>query len=45
MEGDLRELVISYGATGFFALYPHIVSRDQVGVLASWHQREFGFLP
>jgi plasmid stabilization system protein ParE len=45
VEGDLRELVISYGATGFIALYRFDVRRDQVRVLALRHQREIGYLP
>ena len=45
VEGDLRELVISYGATGFIALYRFDIQRDQVRVLALRHQREIGYLP
>lgn len=45
VEGDLRELVISYGATGYIALYRYVVSLDQVRVLALRHQREIGYLP
>jgi plasmid stabilization system protein ParE len=45
IEGDLRELIISYGATGYIALYRHVISSDQVRVLALRHQREIGFLP
>jgi plasmid stabilization system protein ParE len=45
VEGDLRELVISYGATGFIALYRFDIQRDQVRVLAPRHQREIGYLP
>ena len=45
VEGDLRELVISYGATGYIALYRFIVQRDEVRVLALRHQREIGYLP
>jgi plasmid stabilization system protein ParE len=45
VEGDLRELVISYGATGYIALYRFDVQRDQVRVLALRHQREVGYLP
>jgi plasmid stabilization system protein ParE len=43
--GDLRELVISYGATGYIALYRFVVQRDEVRVLALRHQREIGYLP
>jgi plasmid stabilization system protein ParE len=45
VEGDLRELVISYGATGYIALYRYVVSLDQARVLALRHQREIGYLP
>lgn len=45
VEGDLRELVISYGQTGYVALYRFVVSQKVVRVLAIRHQRELGFLP
>jgi plasmid stabilization system protein ParE len=45
VEGELRELVISYGQTGYLALYRHVIGRDQVRTLAIRHQRELGFLP
>lgn len=45
IEGDLRELVISFGATGYVALYRFVVQIDQVRVLALRHQREIGYLP
>lgn len=45
VEGDLRELVISYGMTGYIALYRFDIQRDQVRVLALRHQREIGYLP
>jgi len=45
VEGDLRELVISFGETGFIALYRFVVQQDQVRVLALRHQREIGYLP
>jgi len=45
IEGDLRELVISFGATGYVALYRFVVQQDEVRVLALRHQREIGFLP
>jgi len=44
-EGDLRELVISFGATGYIALYRFVVQHDEVRVLALRHQREIGYLP
>lgn len=45
IEGDLRELVISFGATGYIALYRYIPQQNQVRVLAIRHQREIGFIP
>lgn len=45
VEGDLRELVISFGATGYIALYRFVVQIDQVRILALRHQREIGYLP
>ena len=45
VEGDLRELVISFGATGYIALYRFVVQNDEVRVLALRHQREIGYLP
>ena len=45
VEGELRELVISYGRTGYVALYRFVVSQDEVRILALRHQREIGFLP
>jgi plasmid stabilization system protein ParE len=45
VEGELRELVISYGQTGYVALYRFVVSKKEVRILALRHQRELGFLP
>ena len=45
VEGDLRELVISFGATGYIALYRFVVPLDQIRVLALRRQREIGYLP
>ena len=45
VEGELRELIISYGQTGYVALYRFVVSSDEVRLLALRHQREVGFLP
>jgi plasmid stabilization system protein ParE len=45
IAGDIRELVISYGATGYVALYRFAVRQSQVQVLALRHQREIGYLP
>jgi len=44
-DGELRELVISYGRTGYIALYRFVVSQDEVRILALRHQRQIGFLP
>ena len=45
IAGELRELIISYGQTGYVALYRFVVARDEVRILAIRHQRELGFLP
>jgi plasmid stabilization system protein ParE len=45
VEGEMRELVISYGRTGYVALYRFVVLQDEVRILALRHQREIGFLP
>jgi plasmid stabilization system protein ParE len=45
VEGELRELVISYGHTGYLALYRHVIAQEQVRILAIRNQRELGFLP
>lgn len=42
---DLRELVISYGKTGYVALYRYVAARDEVRVLAIRHQRELDYRP
>lgn len=43
VEGELRELVISYGKTGYVALYRFLPLRDQVRILSFRHQRELDF--
>lgn len=43
VEGDIRELVISYGASGYLALYQFFPSQDEVWVLALRHQRELDY--
>lgn len=45
VKGDIRELVGSYGRTGYVALYRFAIPRDEVRVLAIRHQRELGFVP
>jgi plasmid stabilization system protein ParE len=39
-RGDLRELVISFGKTGYVALYRFVPHRAVVRVLGFRHQRE-----
>jgi plasmid stabilization system protein ParE len=43
IEGDIRELVISYGRTGYVALYRFLPVSGEVRVLAIEHQREFRY--
>ena len=45
IEGDLRELVISYGRTGYIAMYRYHVQSDEVRLLALRHQRVVGYVP
>jgi plasmid stabilization system protein ParE len=45
IEDELRELIISYGHTGYVALYRFVISRNEVRVLAIRHQLEVGFVP
>jgi plasmid stabilization system protein ParE len=45
IEGELRELIISYGHSGYVALYRFVISSDEVRILAIRHQREVGFQP
>ena len=45
IEAEVRELVISYGQTGYVALYRFVVPRNEVRILAIRHQRELGFQP
>lgn len=42
-EGELRELVISFGKTGYVALYRFLPAQDQVRILAVRHQRELDY--
>lgn len=39
----LRELVISFGRSGYVALYQYFPEHDEVWVLAIKHQRELGY--
>jgi plasmid stabilization system protein ParE len=43
LQGELRELVISFGRTGYVALYRFVAARDEVRILAIRHQRELGY--
>ncbi len=45
LEGELRELIISYGHSGYVALYRFVVSRNEVRILAIRHQQEVGYIP
>ena len=45
VHGELRELIISYGRTGYVALYRFLVQRDEVRMLSLRHQREVGLVP
>jgi plasmid stabilization system protein ParE len=42
-SAGLRELVISYGSSGYMALYWFAPGRDEVVVLALRHQRELDY--
>jgi plasmid stabilization system protein ParE len=44
-EPDLRELVISFGRTGYVALYRFLPQLDEVRVLVIRHQRELNYPP
>jgi plasmid stabilization system protein ParE len=43
IRGDLRELVISFGRSGYLALYRFIPARREVRILAIRHQRELDY--
>jgi plasmid stabilization system protein ParE len=43
VTADLRELVISFGRTGYVALYRFVPSRHEVRILAIRHQRELDY--
>jgi plasmid stabilization system protein ParE len=43
VSGKLRELVISFGHTGYVALYRFLPSRREVRILAIRHQRELDY--
>jgi len=43
LRREIRELVISFGRTGYVALYRFVPARDEVRVLAIRHQRELDY--
>lgn len=43
VEGELRELIISFGRTGYVALYRFVPVSNQVRILAIRHQRELDY--
>lgn len=43
IAGDVRELVISFGKTGYVALYRFLPNQNQVRILAIRHQRELDY--
>lgn len=43
VRGEVRELVISFGRTGYVALYRFVPAAQQVRVLAIRHQRELDY--
>lgn len=42
-DGPLRELVVSFGKTGYVALYRFRPERDEVRILAIRHQRALDY--
>ena len=45
IEGDVRELIVSYGRTGSVVMYRYRLPGDEVRVLALRHQQAVGYLP
>ncbi|MEX2165100.1 MAG: type II toxin-antitoxin system RelE/ParE family toxin [Sulfuricaulis sp.] len=43
VAGELRALVISYGKTGYVALYRFLPAQDQVRTVSIRHQRELDY--
>jgi plasmid stabilization system protein ParE len=43
VDGGLRELVISFGRSGYLALYRFVPARREVRILALRHQRELDY--
>jgi plasmid stabilization system protein ParE len=44
IQGEIRELVISYGKTGYVALYRFLPEQSVIRILAIRYQRELDFL-
>lgn len=45
LEDELRELIVSYGHSGYVAFYRFVIATDEVRILAIRHQREVGYVP
>lgn len=43
VEGEIRELVISYGKNGYIALYRFLPEHHLIRILAIRHQRELDY--
>jgi addiction module RelE/StbE family toxin len=43
IEDEIRELIISYGKSGYVALYRFVPTLDQIRVLAIRHQQELDY--
>jgi plasmid stabilization system protein ParE len=43
IEGDIRQLVISFGRTGYIALYRFVPALGEVRILSIRQQREIGY--
>ena len=43
IAGDVRELVLSFGRTGYIALYRFVPAVEEVRILSIRHQREIGY--
>lgn len=43
VDGEIRELIISRGKSGYVALYSYEAEHDAVLILAIRHQREAGY--
>lgn len=43
VEGEVRELVISFGRSGYLALYRFVPAQREVRILAIRHQRELDY--